>query len=672
MDFNLFQKTFTAHVQQLLRTIKKGELFLLDVDKEQIWQTYLQSFDPDQRQENNCNCCRRFIQKYGSLAIVNADYTLTNLWQFEYMGEFAPAIQAMQAYLAGKQIKATLAPTEQVLGQPQTGIWHHLNLNLPRTLQLTLKSQMGLELNERATGRRVYERALTEIKPEVVTKVLDLIASNNLYRGAQYQANLLEFQADQLRYQQLVPELRANFCWLNSNAAGTARIRSTAIGSLLIDLSEPGANEAQCLRSYKTKVDPANYQRVTASASNISANQLELAKQTLATLGLESAVYRQVATPTELPLANLTYVHRPTVNNQQQDIFAQLQADLPVTAKLLKNATAVSLEDLLEVELPRATTVKLLIQDRLRANCFSLVGPQTETTAALFKWDNPYSWSYADGMADSLIRERVTKAGGQVNGLIRVSLAWEGSTDLDLHIQEPKCHVHFANKVSSSTRATLDVDANGGKVTSKHPVENIIYPFSSQLSPGSYHIYVHNYSDRQVTNTFTVEVELGGQVYTYVHPQRIRSGENVTVGTFEFNQGQLTYTPDVKATASAAKVAGQPIWGLTKDCFHTVEAIFPSPNYWDGNKIGNEHVLFYLPGAVSEGEIRPFFNEQLNSSLVQQHKKVFEYLGANLQVTKAATEVSGVGFSVTSPNYFYAQLDSKIFKVICANYKEPV
>ena len=73
-------------------------------------------------------------------------------------------------------------------------------------------------------------------------------------------------------------------------------------------------------------------------------------------------------------------------------------------------------------------------------------------------------------------------------GEITVTLAWETTDDLDLHLVEPDgTHIYYENRTSENG-AHLDIDMNAGGRASANPIENICY---TRTPPsGTYKIYV--------------------------------------------------------------------------------------------------------------------------------------------------------------------------------------
>lgn len=67
--------------EQFLQMSKdQTHLFVTDIDKDVLWNTYLEGFeDPITKQEHNCNCCRSFIKNYSNIVSIK-DGKLVTIW----------------------------------------------------------------------------------------------------------------------------------------------------------------------------------------------------------------------------------------------------------------------------------------------------------------------------------------------------------------------------------------------------------------------------------------------------------------------------------------------------------------------------------------------------------------------------------------------------------------
>jgi hypothetical protein len=306
--------------------------------------------------------------------------------------------------------------------------------------------------------------------------------------------------------------------------------------------------------------------------------------------------------------------------------------------------------------------VKVLVENRHLGNFVSLVGPKNQEDKTLFKWDNNFSWSYTGNVADS-IKERVKNAGGKVDGVLRISLSWDNTDDLDLHLIEPgnKYTVYYPNKRQKSpSGAILDVDANGGDGLMANPVENIYWANLPTIG-GEYKVVVNQFNQRQKQNTgFEVEVEFEGQTYNFSSNSNGLTGHNHKVLTFSYNKKDGFKI--ISGESSNGNYKSNEKWGIKTGQFHTVKAITLSPNYWN-SQIGNKHFMFFLEGCKSDEVTRGFYNEFLKEDL-SKDRKVFEILGNKVKVEEAEDELSGIGFSDTIRNDLIVEVTGTIKRTL--------
>jgi hypothetical protein len=104
-------------------------------------------------------------------------------------------------------------------------------------------------------------------------------------------------------------------------------------------------------------------------------------------------------------------------------------------------------------------------------------------------------------------------------------------------------------------------------------------------------------------------------------------------------------------------------WGIDTMKFQKVSCIMLSPNYWEGNAVGNKHYFFMIDGCKNPDSVRGFFNEYLRSDLEKQHHRVFEALASKAKTEYNDNQLSGLGFSSTQRNELIVKVDNKPFKV---------
>lgn len=670
MQFKDYNKKLQKHFDELQNNNK---LFLVGISGEVLWDKYISSFPQQLQQEHVCNCCRSFIKHYGAIVVIDKDYKLKTIWDFEVTDEvFNNVNQEMRSLVLNTgtindafiQSYSTMG-TEVSFQQKEDGVvtWYHFFTNLTSANSVYRGSKtVDSEKSEIRSRVQVFKRSLEELTKDSVETVLDLISQNSLYRGQEFKSMLSTFLTMKNKYDSLSIDQKDNFCW-KEGAFDTfvSKIRNTSIGTLLIDISE-NVDLDVAVAKFERVMAPANYKRPTAI---ITKKMIEDAEKTIAELGFTDSLGRRFATRDDLSTENILFTNRDAKTASALGVFEELKESVPINVKTFNKVEEVSIDKFITDILPTCTSVEAFFENKHQGNLVSLISPQNAEAPSIFKWDNGFSWSYRDAVADS-IKEKVKQAGGGVEGVLRVSLEWYNYDDLDLHIVEPGGNeIYYGRKRSPFTRGELDVDMNAGGRSSRTPVENIIYPDSSTLAKGDYRVFVRNFSKRENIDVgFTVQVETDGIIQDFVSPtsppSRYDNGEKtVVILNYDGKMFKVVSSIDSKDI----KVSSKTVWGVDTNKFHKVNVITNSPNHWTGNSVGNKHVFFILEGAVNDEDVRGFFNEFLPQNLLE-HKRVFEALGSRMKVESTNKQLSGLGFSSTVRNDLIVKVDGKFSRTL--------
>lgn len=651
-------------LQSQFQSMSSDCLFQVAVDHNILWDKYLGAFPDEYKQENNCNCCKHFIKQYGSIVGIKNNKIIT-LWDFVTDDpEYSEPIKVIGDYIRNLPIKGIFLNTQKTCGtvkSPDTVrgiVWNHYNLEFSTAFN---KSNIGPIVGSALDDKNVLQRSLNEITDDALDSVLELIAQNSLYRGTEFKFTIDEFQKIKQQYKTIKNTAhKDNFCWAESRKTKPAisRIRNSAIGTLLIDISE-GRELDAAVTAFEKIVAPTNYKRPT---SLITPKMIDTARARLEELNLTGSLYRRMLSDIDLNINNTLFVDRPKQKNN--DIFTELKQEVIINPKTLSKVEQISINDFVEKVLHTTKSLKILVENNHFGNFVSLVGPKNSDDTTLFKWGNNNSWSYTGEVADS-IKQRVKDAGGNVDGVLRISLSWNNADDLDLHLIEPKYRVFYSNKrVLSPSGAILDVDANGGDGIMENPVENIYWTQLPKIE-GDFEIIVNNYYCRTSTNQgFEVEIEFEGETYNFSFNKNGNTGHNHKIATFNYTKKSgFSITSD--HTNSISKYKSKEKWNIKTGQFQKVKAVTLSPNYWNAN-FGNKHFMFFLEGCKSDEKCRGFYNEFLKEELLKD-RKVFEILGNKVSVEPSENELSGLGFSDTVRNSFYAEVTGKIKRIVKVN-----
>lgn len=655
----MFKDLKTKMQAQFKQLVATGPLHFVELDRDEVWKTYLESIPEEKRQESTCGACKSFLRQFGGIVAIGADNKLKTLWDFEIpdgMDEYTATPAALRHYIASQKVAGPFLWEQKKCGTDRNPdpvkqlIWEHFFVELPQDC-IRKKDSIPTLVGDARTTKEVLERGINEIKPDAVTTVLDLIDQGSLYRGAEFKGAVEAFLAVQKAGLKIPKALRSNYCWRESRTAGPAvsRIRSSAIGQLLQNLSE---GSALCLDAavgkFEAMVAPSNYKRPVAL---ITPAMIKKAQDRLTELGLVGSLQRRQLSTRDLTVANALHVYRPEVRGK--DLFAELTQATIVHPKTLSKVEEISIDDFLKKVLPKAKSVRALVENSHLSNLVALVGPAAPSPT-LFRWPNNYSWSYSGDVADS-IKERVKAAGGNVSGIIRASLSWGNHDDLDLHCSEPGYHIYFGNKGRlSPSGGMLDVDMNAGGGTTITPVENIFWQTLPRVQ-GEYELCVHQYrrDNGAYTDGFEVEIEYDGEVNSFAVAKNGPTGRNHRIAKFTYTKAhgfKLLGEGMAKGYPSRQK------WGISTGQWHQVKAITLSPNHWTDRGVGNKHTFFLLDGCRADERVRGFYNEFLSEKLTED-RKVFEVLGSKVEVESVEDELSGLGFSETQRNHLFVEVD---------------
>ena len=310
MSFNVIKQQVAARFTALAQ----HKLYTVAIEKDVLYDAYIASLPEELKQEHRCHCCRQFLNNYGNTVAIVAGKIKT-LWDFVLPDEsiYVDVPVMLQGVVKDHTIDAPFITKFAQLGtdsntQPikdtngkiiDTLTWTHFAFKLPAALVNHSGESIESIQGTARTNHQVFVRALTELKMEAVDTILELINQNTLYRGAEFKERLTQLKHHLGETRNLNTGALDLYCWENGNWPHTG-IRNSSIGTLLVDLSEGRELEA-AVKAYENVVAPANYKRPTAL---VTPKMLENAQAKLIELGLERAIYRRFAIPTDISFSS--------------------------------------------------------------------------------------------------------------------------------------------------------------------------------------------------------------------------------------------------------------------------------------------------------------------------------------------------------------------------------
>lgn len=678
MEFTTMRNKLMEHFAEM--TKDSTHLFEVNVDKDEMWNLYLDSFPAGtneifrERREHDCSCCRQFVKAIGN-AVVIKDNKITTIWDFRTDDTtYQPVLDALSAFIKSHAVSDIYVSKFKKIGTLQNyeemedghiHEWSHFFLELPdKFVDRSSRSVSAIKGSLRDT-RNVFKRSLDEIDMDSLDTILELITSNTLYKGEEWKGALTEFCKYKKEYDKLTTdEEKNNFAWEQSVKVGIAigRIRNHSIGTLLVNVSE-GMDLDTAVKKYEQITAPANYKR---PKEIFTKKMLEDAKKTIEELGYMDSLGRRFATLDDITVNNILFSNRDSANRigGMDDIFGEMEREATTNPKKFSRVEEISVDKFVSDVLPNAKEVEVYFENKHTNNMVSLIAPENKDAKTMFKWGNNFGWAYTGNMTDSM-KERVKAAGGKVDGDLRFSFQWnedgKDNCDLDAHCKEPdgyKIYFGSAKKPRfSPTKGQLDVDIINpeGQIA----VENITWASRRTMKTGKYVFFVHQYSG-SARNGFRAEIEFDGQIHYFDYRKPIRYGEKVQVAEVTLN-ADGTFT--IKGLLPS-NVSSKDVWGVKTNQFVPVSVVMYSPNYWDEQDgIGHRHYFFMLKDCVNPETPNGFYNEFLKNELVE-HKRVFAALGSKMRVKDVDDQLSGLGFSATKRDELIVKVKGSTERVL--------
>lgn len=672
MQFRDFKIKMQKHFNEMING--KKALFVTDVDKDMIWETYLKSFPAEEQQSHNCNSCRQFLRPYANLVTIENN-KVVSIWDFTCDEPYASVAKALHKLVISKPIKNVFVTKLNKLGtdynQEHVGdkiiTWNHFYVELPTSLVLGKRGNSEEStMADYRSSKDVFKRGLDELKMDAINTILELINQNSIYRGQESKGAISAFKEIKAKYDLLPESQKDNFAWDQCIliGPGLARLNNTAMGTLLNDVSK-GVELDVAVSSFERMVAPANYKRPNTILTKQMIKNAELKIQEM---GFEESLGRRYAMKDDISINNALFVDRPalTTASALSSVLDDLKKDVPVNPKNFNKTEEVTIEDFISKVLPTAKKIELLMENQFSGNLVSLVAPKIATAPSMFKWKNGFSWSYVNDVTDS-IKENVKAAGGNVDGVLRFSIQWNekgtNNIDFDAHAKEPNgTEIYFGNYRKpgiSSMSGQLDVDITSpnGEIA----VENITWTEQHKMKDGTYNFWVRNFASRTSNGGFTAQIAFNGEIHNFEYAKSLRGKEDVKVASVNYSKvNGFTINNLLPATSA---ISSKELWGIHTNQFQKVSMILLSPNHWDNEAIGNKHYMFMLEGCNNPQGTRGFYNEFLNTELMAE-KRVFEALGGKLTTEPSPLQLSGLGFSETMRNSVICKVEGHTSRII--------
>ena len=688
--FETFRNALKDNFDKMSADAQK--MFVVDIDGDELYEFYLDSFPSGEndiyrkKREYDCSACRRFIKDIGA-AVTIKDGVVKSIWDFQTGNPSTQKVcDKISKLIYSRPIKGVYVARERLVGVPSNKelvndhvvTWRHFYVDVPvGYVKRHYETIDGIKGNARAAMMNL-KSSLDIFNVEDIETVLELINDGVVYRGDQWVKALSDFLKMKREYDALGDDEKDVYVWEKSiSTSADKSLKNTSIGTLILDIHN-GDDIEVALRKYENVTAPANYKRPKAVFTK---KMLEDAKKTITELGYLDSLRRRFANIDDITVNDVIYADGDTttrMSDDSDDIFAEMAktATKKGNPKKYDNAQEITIEKFIKDVVPTATSIELLFEPRLEKNLVSLIAPVDKDAPSMFKWSNGFSWAYKGNVADSMIRQNVKSAGGNVDGYLRFSIQWNDTdptvnsdNDLDAHCRISDLagrtiyHIFYADKCDHyKTHGRLDVDRTHTHI-GVPAVENIYWTKERDVRGHKFNFYVNQFSYRGGNDGFRAQLEINGEVFDYNYPCKVLQSESIKVVDVTVNNDG-SYT--IKHYLDDNKLSRQ-IWGIDTNEFVPVTSIMYSPNYWGDNKTGNKHYIFGVGGCINDENPNAWYNEYLRDELVKNHKRVMEALGSKAHVEDADDQISGFGFSSTLREKFTVRVKGateRIMKVV--------
>lgn len=629
---------------------------LFTTSTEGLFDTFINNLPTEAQQHYTCRACRKFVENFGGLVTISEDGSIQSaLWHSDVPPYFKKSVKAMKSVVEKSRVSGVFISDVATLGLPITGQWKHLSVELPTSKVNSSRLKNAYQLiAEKREDFRILVEGLLNYSLDVVEQAVAILDSEALYRSDRF-LGVAKFVLDlhTKRNGAKNSRLKDNITWL---AVATSPTSYTHFGSsnsmiaTLLDDIKDGLPFETINANFEKKME--TYMRSTATPTE---NAIYEAEKTVRKLGIEKSLDREYPKFEDIPNSELLWEDKQrgkrretvTIEESGGGIFGHIvtkeKQQLSGVSAIGLPKTVMTWDKFQRTILPTVDKIEAMVDNPNRL--MAMVKATDESSPNIFQWNNPFSWYYHAGI-DGEIKKRVEQAGGRYeNNEIRVSLIWEGLTDLDLHCVTPlRGKIDYNNK-RSRCGGYLDLDMNGLDRNSETPVENMRWV--DNAPQGRYQFYVKNFNERvnfMSGTSFRVELEINGKTYHY-EGKPLRTKEQVTVFEFEYTKGQ---EPRFISTPHSS-ISSASDWNIPVNEFVEVRGITTSPNLWGDKPVSHigTHIFFLLDGCkdMSEGKSKGFFNEMLKPELRGIRKVLEAYTSATPIRNVEESSASGLGYS---------------------------
>lgn len=299
-----FDDVTRAAQRCLERNLSLSGGVLFRVDAGDLFQVYLESFTSgDERQYHNCNCCRNFIQRFGSLVVLGEDGEMRPaLWEEGELPEghaYREVVRRLRRAVSKGEVVDQFLWDETKWGVAEAGGFTHLWLRPDPSFRHTRRDLTAEQaMAAKREDRRHLHHALNTMPPRLVERAVGMLQAGSLERSDKVlpMAAFLDGSFKKTAGKKGEQLNRVLWRLVSSAAAGWCTPRASVLGALVEDL-QAGLSAEVITRKHGERMDPLKYQRPTAPTTSGNVAQAE---RLIEQMGLAPSLRRRFAAADEL------------------------------------------------------------------------------------------------------------------------------------------------------------------------------------------------------------------------------------------------------------------------------------------------------------------------------------------------------------------------------------
>lgn len=357
--------------------VRDGTTPLFITDADDLWDVYLASFPDEHRQYHNCSCCKAFIRKYGSLAVVDDSGLLEPVMWFDSFanGEYAQVNATLYDRVKRAKIVREFTTNERNWGTAQSGGFSHFAIR-------TVARQRRYGITPASERMRTINTALVEFNPDLLDEALRVLEADAVNRADRFVAPL--------KWLRGLHDIRSNrnLMWRTVAAApeGYVHPRSSVTGTLLEDIKAGMAFE-DVRRRFNAKMHPLMYQRPQAAPSLGTIRQAE---KLVEELGIKDSLERRYARIGDLELA-WAATGSTEAPKTSGGLFDHLKPKGDaVVSRMALPPKVMTWEKFCADVLPGATSMEVMVPTK--GNFIGITYALHPEAPSLFKWEGHAAW----------------------------------------------------------------------------------------------------------------------------------------------------------------------------------------------------------------------------------------------------------------------------------------